>query len=167
MSRSMAAYVLIALLLATPLSAQDTAGTTRLPAPTTTAEEAIATARSLFTVIEPEADPCAAANPDPDTIVVCRQYEDGAQYMLQSRTRADSDVTGSGAPRAPDFNDSCLATRGRENCMMFGSVPPPAIMVDFSLLPETPEGSEAARLYGGPTDADAVTGSENGQTPAP
>ena len=65
-------------------------------------------------------------------------------------------MTGSGAPRAPDFNDSCLATRGRENCMMFGSVPPPAIMVDFSLLPETPADSDAARLYGGPTDADAA-----------
>lgn len=160
MSRLMAVYVLLAVLPG-PLAAQEAADA---PAPTT-AEEAIATARSMFTLIEPKADPCAGTDLDPDTIIVCRQFEDGERFMFERQTRADSNVTGSGAPRAPDFNDSCLATRGRENCMMFGSVPPPAIMVDFSLLPETPADSDAARLYGGPTDAVAPAAAATSPSP--
>lgn len=103
---------------------------------------------------------CDDPDPDPDTIVVCREWEDGEQYQLgeRDRSRVGADVrdTAGGAPRAPDFDESCLHNRGRENCMMLGSAPPPAIMVDFSDLPETPPDSDAARLYGGPTADDAV-----------
>ncbi len=126
--------------------------------PVVTAEEAVANARTAWTVTaaEPEIDPCDDPEADEDTIIVCRRFESGERYTFERPVRADTEVTGSGAPRPPDFDESCLRTRGRENCMMFGSVPPPAIMVDFDALPETPAGSEAARLYGGPTDADVV-----------
>ncbi|MCL6249841.1 hypothetical protein M3P36_02095 [Altererythrobacter sp. KTW20L] len=136
-----------------PLLAQE-------PAPAITAEEAIAIAEDRWSILVPEVNPCAVArdNADPDVIVVCREWEDGERYTFDAPTRADSRVTGSGAPRPPDFDESCLRNRGRENCMMFGKVPPPAIMVDFDSLPETPADSEAARLYGGPTDADQPPG---------
>lgn len=103
---------------------------------------------------------CDDPDLDPDTIVVCREWEDGEEYQLgerdQRRVGADVRDTAGGAPRAPDFDESCLHNRGRENCMMLGSAPPPAIMVDFTELPETPPDSDAARLYGGPTADDAL-----------
>ena len=47
------------------------------------------------------------------------------------------------------------ALRGLPVCVKgLGHVPPPAYMIDFDALPETPAGSDAARLYGGPTTAD-------------
>lgn len=150
MSRSLPSALLV-LLVPAPLAAQD--------APAITAEEALANAEAVWhvTAPEPEIDPCADPEADEDTIVVCRRFEDGERYTFEPPpdrpVGAQVTDTAGGAPRAPDFNESCLHNRGRENCMMGGSVPPPAIMVDFATLPETPEGSEAARLYGGPTDA--------------
>jgi hypothetical protein len=149
MSRSLAPVLFLCMTAASAsLDAQDR--------PAVTAEEALANARTSWTVTdpEPEIDPCDDPDADEDTIIVCRQFESGERYMFERPVRADTEVTGSGAPRPPDFDESCLRTRGRENCMMFGSVPPPAIMVDFDAIPETPAGSDAARLYGGPTDAD-------------
>ncbi|MFC3099749.1 hypothetical protein [Altererythrobacter lauratis] len=152
MSRSLARYTLLGALaapLAAPLAAQEAA-------PAITAEEALENARSVWsTRPEPEADPCAQAEANPDVIVVCRRWESGERYTFERPVEADSGVTGSGAPRPPEFDNSCLRTRGRENCIMLGRVPPPAVMVDFSAFPETPAGSDAAR-YGGPTDADAA-----------
>ena len=98
-------------------------------------------------------DPCQESGEGEDVIVVCRQFESGERYTFDAPTRADSEVTGGGAPRAPDVfgMPPCSAYNV---CVRFGSVPPPAIMVDFASLPETPAGSEAALLYGGPTAAE-------------
>jgi hypothetical protein len=134
-----------------PAAAQD-----RAPSAAATAEDLIADARRQWSAIEPEVAACADAGGNDDVIVVCRETVDPDRFLVDAPTRADSRVTGSGAPRAPDFDESCLHTRGRSNCMMGGYVPPPAIMVDFDALPETPAGSDAARLYGGPTDADEI-----------
>jgi len=122
-----------------------------------TAEQAIDNAETSWSILAPEdADVCADLdeNSDPDIIVVCREWESGERYMVDTPTRADTDVTGSGAPRAPDVS-GLLPCSSYTVCMKFGSVPPPAIMVDFDALPETPAGSDAARLYGGPTDDEA------------
>ncbi len=127
---------------------------------TITAEEALANAEEVWSgaTDTKKADPCAEESDDPDVIIVCRRWEDGERYLFERppgrRVGADVRVSGSGAPRPPDFNESCLHNRGRENCNMIGSVPEPAIEVDFDALPETPAGSEAARLYGGPTTDD-------------
>lgn len=130
-----------------------------------TAEEALYNADEMWKLnpqAEEEEDPCEQAT-DPDVIVICRESVDPERYMFE-RTRdrrpsADHRTTGSGLPRV-DLNDSCLNTRGRENCNMVGSVPPPAIKVDFESFPETPAGSAAAR-WGGPTDADTIAANEN------
>ena len=147
MSRLLAAP-LLAVLAPAPLLAQQ-------PAPAISAEEAIGNAADRWSILAPEVNPCAEAerNADPDVIVVCRAWEDGARYTFERPVRADTQVTGSGAPRAPDVS-GLLPCSAYQMCMKLGSVPPPAIMVDFDSLPETPAGSEAARLYGGPTDAE-------------
>lgn len=93
---------------------------------------------------------CDQANPDPDTIVVCREWEDGERYTFDSPVEADIGVTGSGVPRAPDVFGMPPCSSYTVCVGGLGSVPPPAIMVDFSQLPETPPDSEAARLYDGP-----------------
>ncbi len=93
---------------------------------------------------------CDEANPDPDTIVVCREWEDGERYTFDSPVRADTEVTGSGVPRAPDVFGMPPCSAYAVCVGGLGSVPPPAIMVDFSELPETPPDSDAARLYDGP-----------------
>lgn len=127
---------------------------------TITAEEALANAEELWSgaIDIKKPDPCAEESDDPDVIVVCRRWESGERYMFEKPPArpvgADITTSGSGAPRPPDFNESCLHNRGRENCNMVGWVPPPAFMVDFESLPETPAGSEAARLYGGPKTDD-------------
>ena len=151
MSRYMAALLLVAL-SPLPLAAQDDTPVT--------AEDLIADSRQQWSVIEPEVTACAEPQSDEDVIVVCRRTVDPGRYIFERppelTVSADVRDTAGGAPRAPDFNESCLHTRGRANCMMGGYVPPPAIMVDFDALPETPAGSDAARLYGGPTDADEI-----------
>jgi hypothetical protein len=121
-----------------------------------TAEEAIANAEEIWSGVTDikKASPCDDESNDPDVIIVCRRWEEGERYMFERPTRADTEVSGSGAPRAPDFSVSCLRDGGAGVCMRVGSVPPPAFMVDFDALPETPAGSEAARLYGGPTTDD-------------
>lgn len=157
MSRRMALAAGLAMAIAVPAAAQDASYG---PADDS-AEQAVANASEYWSA-RPRERPtaCDDPDPDPDTIVVCREWEEGTEYMLGERERrmvgADVRDTAGGAPRAPDFDDSCLHNRGRENCMMLGSTPPPAIMVDFAELPETPPDSDAARLYGGPTADDAV-----------
>ncbi len=130
-----------------------------------TAEEALYNADELWKLKpgeEDEVDPCDQPE-DPDVILICRESVDPERYMFErapdQRAGAEHRTTGSGLPRV-DLNDSCLNTRGRENCIMVGEVPPPAIIVDFEALPETPEGSAAAR-WGGPTDADEIAAREN------
>ena len=143
MSRYMAVLVGVAV-LPLPAAAQDS----------TTAEDVVADARQQWSILAPQVADCAESAANDDVIVVCRQTVDPDRYTIDTPTRADSEVTGSGAPRAPDLfglppcETQTLCIGG------LGYVPPPAIMVDFDALPETPAGSDAARLYGGPTDAD-------------
>jgi hypothetical protein len=159
MSRSLALLAAL-LLLPAPLAAQD-ASYGPADETVTTAEAAMANARQYWSALPRERpSECDEPDPDPDTIVVCREWEDGERYTFDPGpdrpVGADVRDTAGGAPRAPDFNESCLHTRGRANCNMFGKVQPPAIVTDFASLPETPPDSEAARLYGGPTADDAV-----------
>lgn len=125
-----------------------------------TAEEALANAEEVWSGVTDveKPDPCADESNDPNVIIVCRSWEDGEQYTFEKPpdrpVGADIRTSGNGAPRPPDFDESCLHNRGRENCHIIGWVPPPAIKVDFDAFPETPAGSEAARLYGGPTTDD-------------
>lgn len=163
MSRTLA-IVAGLLLLATPARAQDASYGPADERQVSPAQTAIQASQNRAPRQRERPSECDDPDPDPDTIVVCREWEDGERFQLGERDQrmvgADVQDTAGGAPRAPDFDESCLHNRGRENCMMGGSVPPPAIMVDFSELPETPPDSDAARLYGGPTADDALAEEE-------
>ncbi len=158
MSRSLAAIGLVCVSLCSPAAVR--AQETEEDRSTITAEEALSNAEALWSgaIDIKQPDPCAVESDDPDVIVVCRRWEDGERYTFKKQpdrpVGADITTSGSGAPRPPDFNESCLHNRGRRNCNMGGWVPPPVLMIDFDALPETPAGSEAARLYGGPTTDD-------------
>lgn len=161
MSRSLAPLLVVLLVLGTPVAAQDGSyGPTVESA--ADAEAAMANARQYWSSTPRERPgECDEVDPDPDTIVVCREWEDGEKYLFERPTRADTEVTGSGAPRAPDVFGMAPCS-SYTVCVGFGSVPTPAYMIDFTTLPETPTDSDAARLYGGPTTDDTVA-----EEPAP
>lgn len=163
MSRSLAPWVGLLLLLPATVVAQDGSyGPTVESA--ADAEAALANAQQYWSSTPRERPgECDEVDPDPDTIVVCREWEDGEKYLFERPTRADTEVTGSGAPRAPDVFGMAPCS-SYTVCVGFGSVPPPAYMVDFTSLPETPADSEAARLYGGPTTDDTAA---QGAQPSP
>lgn len=116
------------------------------------AEQASAAARDRWSILAEQPDPCVEerAAADPDTIVVCEEKAETQRYMSPIPRPVDGDR---GAPRAPDLF-GIPPCESYQVCTRFGNVPPPAIMVDFDALPETPEGSPAAR-WGGPTAADS------------
>jgi hypothetical protein len=122
---------------------------------------AVANASEYWTPRERERpSECDDPDLDPDTIVVCREWEDGERYTFDRPVEADIGVTGSGVPRAPDVFGMPPCSSYTVCVGGLGSVPPPAIMVDFTELPETPPDSDAARLYGGPTADDALAEEE-------
>ena len=122
-----------------------------------TTDQAVRTARDYWSVKVEEDDPCAVAQAEaaPDTIVVCEERADSERYMIETRT-ADDGKSGGGVPRAPDVDGlpppSGFTARG---CIKgINCPPPPAYMIDFDALPDTPAGSPAAR-WGGPTSMEA------------
>lgn len=83
-------------------------------------------------------------------IVVCaRQNKDDEQFRVQSTAELDPDsreATNDGLPRAPDVaGDGIFKGKG----ISLGGPPVVAYMLDFELLPDTPEGSEADKIAKG------------------
>ncbi len=128
-------------------------------AQTVSAEEAIETAREVYRVPEQTVSLCpedaveeAVAGAQGNVIVVCRQL--GGPYEFQTRDgpRPDLGRTATGAPRAPDVSTippcgSVAGGVGIATCSRFGSVPPPAIMVDTTAFPEPLSAEDAARVF--------------------
>ncbi len=143
-----------------------------------TAEEALATARATYSALREEqvtACPSDGAQPgeagaEGNVIIVCRERVDGARYRLEQPAARPVGAairdTASGAPRAPDFNPSCLHTRGRANCLMVGAVAPRALMIDLAALPEPLSAEEAAAVLRAPEEATGSPGGVMGE-PAP
>jgi len=118
-----------------------------------TAEEAIQREREVF---GPPAPQPRCGSGGPGEIVVCAP-ESGDQYRVPST--ADSDPNSrearrrldDGIPRAPQVGTVIDCANG--GCIGFGSVPPPAYIVDFSQIPEAPAGSDAERIAKGEAPA--------------
>ena len=146
---SAAAFAALLLAMVQPVAAQESPS----------AEEATAVSADRWSILVEEPDPCleARAAAGPDTIVVCEERSDPEQYKAPIEREVDGDR---GMPRAPNVF-GIPPCESYQFCGKFGKVPPPAIMVDFDALPETPEGSAAAR-WGGPT-----TASETAEPAAP
>lgn len=128
-----------------PALAQQADETAPAAAPTPTVEQMLDRARQLYAVRPPAVDPCPPQQAG--EIVVCRRVEDPEKLRVPSPT---DDAVEQGrpvydVPRAPDLLGlpSCEVVK----CQGFGSVPPPAVMIDLKALPEPPAGSDAA-AYG-------------------
>lgn len=82
-------------------------------------------------------------------IVVCRRRRDKSAFGYDNdsaRQRYAAETMDKDSPRAPDFAESCKKNPEKGACISFGRVPPPAYIVDFAALPETPAGSDADRV---------------------
>ncbi|MGC1271292.1 MAG: hypothetical protein WA842_11945 [Croceibacterium sp.] len=122
-----------------------------------TAEQALERASALYAVRVPRADPCPPQKAG--EIVVCRRLEDPESLRVPSPTDdaiANGQAVGDGVPRAPDL----FGIPGNGVSIGFGSVPPPALMIDLKAIPEPPAGSDAAAYgydeYGDPVAAPAA-----------
>lgn len=149
-----------------PLAAQE--------APATSAEEALEAAEESYGPPRPE----PRCRPQQgDEIVVCAADEDQDQFRVRSDREAEDDyaretmdkgdlrppdVAGPGIFRGPATVGG-LCIPGLQKCP-----PPPAIVVDFSALPEAPPGSDADRIARGlpPIGNDGPAPVEP-ETPAP
>jgi hypothetical protein len=83
-------------------------------------------------------------------IVVCRETgDDGSNSLSGSREAAQrryaEETALQGAPRAPEM----FGIPNQGTSIGFGSVPPPALMIDVGALPKAPEGSDADRIARG------------------
>jgi hypothetical protein len=109
------------------------------PAPTVTAEQAMANAQALYAAAPHKPAPCPTATGD--EIVVCAEHEDPATQYVPSDS--DSGVPDDGGvPRAPNVSGlpDC-ATAGF--CSRVGKTPRHPVIIDLSAIPEPPPGSDA------------------------
>ncbi len=83
-------------------------------------------------------------------IVVCRQIaDDGSNSLSSSRKEAQKryaeETAFQNAPRTPE----AFGIPNHGNAIGFGSVPPPALIIDVAALPKAPAGSDADRIARG------------------
>ncbi len=149
-----------ALLLANGVTAQE-------QRPGLTAQIVIENAQRVYGP-PPEKEPECAAQQG-DEIVVCAQEQEQSQFRVPSTSQSDPlspEALNDGLPRAPDVSGpgifhgpatiGGLCVPGLQKCP-----PPPAIIVDFTQLPEAPPGSDADRVGRGL----APIGNETGTAP--
>lgn len=120
-----------------------------------TADRALSQAASAYGPPAPvvECDPAAG-----EEIVVCAKEQEQSQFRIRTDQQAEDDYASrtmnAGDPRPPDVSGpgifrgeptiGGLCFPGLQKCP-----PPPAIVVDFSQLPEAPPGSDADRIARG------------------
>lgn len=109
----------------------------------TTVRRALETAKATYG--PPARRPRCSSGSDGEIVVCAPDSSD--QYRVPST--AESDPNSRAARRALDGNLPTAPQVGTVfdcsagDCIGFGSVPPPAYMIDFSALPEPPPGSDA------------------------
>ena len=82
-------------------------------------------------------------------IIVCRRRTGDENRLYDKETaerRHAEDTAFKADPRTPDFISDCQDQGWPPGCYRVGKVPPPAYLIDFSKLPETPPGSDADRI---------------------
>lgn len=150
MSRSAGLAMLIVMIASTPALSQDE--------PPITAERAFENADRVYGPPPPEPE-CAPQ--ESDEIVVCAREQDDSLFRVKSSSELDpqsEEALDDGVPRAPDVAGpgiftgpatiSKLCIPGIQKCP-----PDPAFIIDFSALPETPEGSDADKVGKGEMSA--------------
>jgi len=155
----------LALVMAMPLAAQDDSAATAPaaetpppPDPTPLAPPPRPRINVLVTVPRGEVNQAqvlecedrADAGTISGEIVVCRQIgDDGSNSLSGSRAEAQKRYAEETAfkdiPRAPE----AFGIPNHGNSIGFGSVPPPALLIDVTALPKAPPGSDADRIARG------------------
>lgn len=87
-------------------------------------------------------------------IIVCRNLmDDQSQYYSGSREAAQRKYAEETAfrddPASPNFINDCHQQGWPAGCVKMGKVPPPALIIDVTALPEAPPGSDADRIARG------------------
>jgi len=136
MFRTFAVAGLLAALPLAPLAAQRTG---------VTAEEAMSNARDSYGP-PPPVQNCAkpkGEQSDSEIVVCAEQQKDYSQFRVKSTSELDPnspEALKDGVPRAPDVaGDGIFKGKG----ISLGGKINPAYMIDFKLLPDAPEGSDA------------------------
>lgn len=114
------------------------------PAPTVSADDALANARAVYATVPHKAAPCPEAKGD--EIVVCADHEDPATQYVPSDT--DSGSTYDGTPHAPNVStlpDCATASF----CSRVGKQPRQLYIIDLKAIPEPPPGSDADKIAKG------------------
>jgi hypothetical protein len=121
-----------------------------------TADEAIENAKQMYGPPPPSTN-CSKAKEDMNSneIVVCaKNKQDDAQFRVKGTSELDPDsdaALNDGMPRAPDVaGEGIFKGKG----ISLGGTPDPAYIIDFELLPETPQGSDADKIAKGEKKAD-------------
>lgn len=144
-----------------PLAAQDDAGVTP-PATAQTEAPPAAPPRERINVLvtvprgeinQAQVQQCedrADAGAISGEIVVCRAIgDDGSNSLSSSRAEAQKryaeETAFQNAPRTPE----AFGIPNHGNSIGFGSVPPPALLIDVAGLPKAPAGSDADRIARG------------------
>lgn len=145
--KTLAAAGLVAALPLGPLAAQQGG---------VSADEAIDNAKQMYGPPPPAAN-CSKARDDmnPNEIVVCaKNKEDDEQFRVKGSNELDPNSEAAlkdGMPRAPDVaGEGIFKGKG----ISLGGTPDPAYMIDFTLLPDTPQGSDADKIAKGEKKAD-------------
>ena len=126
----------------TPAAAPD-AGPT--PAPTITAEQALANARALTNAVPPKVAECPETTGD--EIVVCARHEDPkTQYVPSNTDNGDPD---DGTPHAPDVSGLPSCAGATVCAQHLGKQPRQLYVIDLKAIPEPPPGSDADRIAKG------------------
>jgi hypothetical protein len=140
--------LLAALLLSSPVAAQDAGGGAEPRPATVTAEQAITAASDAYGPPDTRAKPACPAPRPGDEIVVCGQGEDNGKYRVQSS--GDLDPAGKGAkdrvPRAPDVGTVYPGVVVARGCFIPPCPPPMPVLIDLKAIPEAPPGSDAERV---------------------
>jgi len=114
------------------------------PAPTVTAEQALANARALTAAAPAKPAPCPEYSGG--EIVVCAEHENPKKQYVPSNT--DSGDTYDGVPHAPNLStlpDCATATF----CSRMGGKPRQLYIIDLKAIPEPPPGSDADKIAKG------------------
>ena len=142
-------FLLAALLLSSPLAAQDAAGDEEPQG--VTAEQALAAAKEAYGPPDSRAKAACPAPKPGDEIVVCAQETDNDKYRV--RSSSDLDPTGAGAsggvPRAPDMETKYPGVAVASGCFIPPCPPPMPVLIDLKAIPEPPPGSDADRIARG------------------
>lgn len=123
------------------------------PGVTDPVEEAFEAVQETYGPPPPKPPQPDCEQPEGDEIVVCARLEEQSQFRIRTDEEAEDDYAREtmykGDPRAPDVSGPGIfkgPATVSDLCVIPPCPEPPAYMIDFDELPETPPGSDAARV---------------------